>query len=161
MIDKITKCLNDLRCSQKKIGRIESALNSYGGYADPNLISKEMYKNFCKFIFNTELENEKILKYIEKYGSYKNYIDSKNSVQRFFIQRNQMGIETKKVERKISRKKYTTYSAHGHFGTNNPLSVILNYIAMIPAYMLMLLFSGIGLLFKSLLNIFKSNKNQE
>ncbi len=40
--------------------------------------------------------------------------------------------------------KYTTYSSHGHYGTNCLFSAILNYIAMIPVGILMGIFYIIG-----------------
>lgn len=41
-------------------------------------------------------------------------------------------------------KKYTTYSAHGHYGTNNPVFAILNYLAMLPAYILGMAITGVA-----------------
>lgn len=149
---KINKCLEDLRYGYEHKITFESALKCYGGYADPQYISKETFKNFCKFIHKTNLDNEEILKNLDKYKTYENFINNKSGITKFIIKKH-----PKSEPPKTKVKKYTTYSAHGHYSTSNP-SAILNYIAMLPAYILMMILAGIGIIFASFFNLFKSNK---
>jgi len=156
MLDKINKCLDDLRYAYKYKVPLEKVLDSYNFYADPQHISKETYKNFCLFVYKTDIDNEGILKKLKKYPDYETYISGKSSFAKFFIERApQIDAHNKKQV-----KKYTTYSAHGHFQTNNPISAFLNYIAMLPAYILMMAFGGIAKIFVSFFDLFKSDKEK-
>jgi len=155
MLEKINKCLDDLRYAHDYKIPLEKILGSFDTYANPQFISKETFKSFCLFIYKTELNNEEVLKNMKKYSDYKSFINNQSSFKKFFIERAPI-IKTPK--RKI--KKYTTYSAHGHFYTNNPISTFLNYIAMLPAYLLGMTFAGIGKIFESLFDLFRSDKEK-
>ena len=155
MIEKTRRCLNDLRYAYERKVPLEKLLNSYSSHVEYKQISKEIYKNFCLFVYKTDLDNEKILRNLEKYSDYKTFINNQSSFSKFFIKRTQsQRVPKKKI------KKYLTYSAHGHFQTKNPVSVLLNYIAMIPAYLLIIIIAGIGEIFENFLNIFKSENKK-
>jgi len=141
--EKINKCLDDLRYSYKYKVPLEKALNSYSFYTENNKqISKETFKSFCLFVYKTELNNEEILKKLKKYSDYQSFINNQSSFKKFFIERAPV---IKVPKKKI--KKYATYSAHGHFQTNNPVSFFLNHIAMFPVYLLIRIFASIGKIF--------------
>jgi len=108
------------------------------------------------FVYKTDIDNEGILKKAKKYPDYETYISDKSSFAKFFIERGPR-LDTPKKKR---IKKYTTYSAHGHFQTNNPISAFLNFIAMLPAYILMMTIAGIAKIFVSFFDLFKSNKEK-
>ena len=151
---KINKCLDDLRYAYKHKVPLESVLNSYRGHANPQYISEETYKNFCLFIYEIDLDNEGILKNLEKYPNYETFIKNKSNFIKFFIKRApQVDLPPKKMV-----KKYTTHSAHGHFQTNNPIFAFLNYIAMLPVYILIMTVGGISKIFVSFFDLFKSDK---
>ncbi|MBU1176953.1 MAG: hypothetical protein ABIG88_02120 [Patescibacteria group bacterium] len=118
MSEKINKCLDDLRYSYKYKVPLKKALNSYSFYTENNKqISEKTFKSFCLFIYKTELNNKEILKKIKKYSNYKFFINNQSNFKKFFIERTPaIKVPKKKI------KKYTTYSAHGHFQTNNPVS---------------------------------------
>ncbi|MCK4554713.1 hypothetical protein KAU19_07200 [Candidatus Parcubacteria bacterium] len=155
MSKNINKCLDDLRYAYKYKVPLGKVFNSYGTYADPQQISKETFKNFCLFVYKTELDNDEILKNLEKYSDYVTFINNQGNFKKFFIERTPI----KKVPKK-KIKKYTTYSAHGHFQTNNPISVFLNYIAILPAYLLTMILACIGKIFENFFNLSKSNKKK-
>ena len=155
MNEKINRCLNDIRYSYKHKRSLEKVQNSLINNIPNYNISDHTYENLCLFVYKTDINNEDILKNLKKYSNYEAFINNQSKFKRFCIERVPLP-----QERKEKRKKYTTYSAHGHFQTNNPISVALNYIAMLPAGILLMIIVGIAELFESIANIFESDNKK-
>ena len=125
-MSKVNRCSDDLRYAYKNKVPLEKVLNSYNIYGAPIRIPKETYKNICFYVYKTNLDNEGILKKINKYPDYESFLSKQNNFTKFFIERPP---EIELPKRKQT-KKYTTYTSHGHFQTNNPISALLNYFAL-------------------------------
>jgi hypothetical protein len=86
------------------------------------------------FAYKSTLSSRDIVDSLKKYGSFEAWEKKLNIFNRF-INLTSKDKPSQKV--KSSNFKYTTYSSHGHYGTNNPVFAILNYIAMLPTALLM------------------------
>ncbi|HAM88186.1 MAG: hypothetical protein US83_C0010G0004 [Candidatus Falkowbacteria bacterium GW2011_GWC2_38_22] len=150
------QCIDYLRSINKYNLPLEKALNSYGISKDTRYVSEDTYKNFCLFVYKTNIDNDKIIKNYKKYSNFENYINNKSDLTKFFIEREPQNDSPKKK----TIKKYTTYSAHGHYQTNSSISAFLNYVAMLPAFILMMIMAGIAKIFTAFIELFKSENNK-
>lgn len=134
--------LENIRYQLQRKQPLETAILGYKNLNNPET-NFETYKNFYNFVYKTELNNVNIINVLKNFKSYENFITNKSFFQKFFIKKAFYPTLSNQIKKK-STKKYTTYSAHGHYQTNSILFAILNYIAILPVFILMIIIGGIS-----------------